>query len=476
MLPPGATGTVQAWGGGNTFDDTGFQVTFGGALGGADQPALGLDVTGGSGFVGETARGGTPGNNGFTVTPSGNHAPDVTVPAQYTIPPRTPFALTGSATDPDGDAVTYMWEQNDRAGIQATGNTAGTALVSQTKTNGPIFRQFGVGADIPLADSLKYHSPGENLVDGNPTRVFPDMAQILADNTNAATGRCPTPPPAPQALPVPTRECFAEWLPTADWVGFLSDRTLTFRLTARDGRMGGGGVGFAQTKVTVAPLAGPFRVTSQAVPQVVYGTTSQTITWDVAGTDVSPVNATAVKISLSTDGGFTYPHVLAESTPNDGSQAVTMPDVAAAKARIKVEAVGNVFFDVNHADFTLVKAPATTVGGTVPPTLSLTLGGPASFGAFVPGTAGDYTATTTANVISSAGDATLSSSDPGHLTNGSFSLPAPLQVGFSKSSWDGPVSNDRVTITFSQHVGANDALRTGTYSRALTFTLSTTTP
>ncbi|HET6547559.1 MAG TPA: hypothetical protein VFG79_03810, partial [Solirubrobacter sp.] len=115
-------------------------------------------------------------------------------------------------------------------------------------------------------------------------------------------------------------------------------------------------------------------------------------------------------------------------------------------------------------------------GGTVPATLSLTLGAPASFGAFVPGVEDDYTATTTANVISTAGDATLSASDPGHLANGSFTLADPLQVAFSKSSWDGPVSNDAVTITFGQHIGADEPLRTGTYSKTLTFTLSTTNP
>jgi hypothetical protein len=122
-----------------------------------------------------------------------------------------------------------------------------------------------------------------------------------------------------------------------------------------------------------------------------------------------------------------------------------------------------------------VDVPAEA-GGTVPATLSLTLGGAASFGAFTPGVAKTYTATTTANVISTAGDATLSSSDPGHLANGAFTLPQPLQVAFSKSSWDGPVSNDPVTITFTQPIGANDALRTGTYSKTLTFTLSTTNP
>ena len=81
-----------------------------------------------------------------------------------------------------------------------------------------------------------------------------------------------------------------------------------------------------------------------------------------------------------------------------------------------------------------------------------------------------------ADVLSTAGDAALSVSDPGHLMNGAFSLPSPLQVSFSKSSWTAPVSHDAVTIGFSQHIGANDALRTGSYSKTLTFTLSTTTP
>src|SRR3954447_2988043 len=134
-------------------------------------------------------------------------------------------------------------------------------------------------------------------------------------------------------------------------------------------------------------------------------------------------------------------------------------------------------------------------GGTVPATLALTLGTPASFGAFTPGVAKDYTASQSANVISTAGDATLSVADPsatatGHLVNGTFSLPSPLQasagsaaadVGGSSAptvlkTWSNPVSNDPVAITFLQHVSSTDALRTGTYAKTLTFTLSTTTP
>jgi hypothetical protein len=136
------------------------------------------------------------------------------------------------------------------------------------------------------------------------------------------------------------------------------------------------------------------------------------------------------------------------------------------------------------------------VGGSVPATLSLTLGTSASFGAFTPGLAHDYIASTTATVISSAGDATLSVADPsaiqtGHLVNGSFFLSQALQarantgtfaaVGSSASpttllSYAAPVSNDHVTLDFKQTIGATEALRTGSYAKPLTFTLSTTTP
>lgn len=117
-----------------------------------------------------------------------------------------------------------------------------------------------------------------------------------------------------------------------------------------------------------------------------------------------------------------------------------------------------------------------TVGGTVPATLSLALGAPGSLGTFAPGVTRDYTATTKATIVSTAGDATLSVSDPGHLTNGAFALTSPLVVALSKSHWTAPTSNEDVTVAFSQHIDAGDPLRTGTYSRALTFTLSTTTP
>jgi len=490
-LGPGAGAEVLGFFGG-AFDDNGFEVRFGGSLANTNVPQLGVSVEGGSGFAGETAKGGPVDNQGNTVTPTGNIAPEVTGPGNFTIPPRTPFALTGSGTDANGDTLTYTWEQVDRAGIQG-GSTAGTALLSNTKTNGALFRQFGTAADVTPEDTLKYHSPGLNAATTEPTRVFPDMAQILAGNTNAATGACPEPPPAPAPVPNAIRDCFSEFLPTTDWVGFLSDRTMTFRLTARDSRPGGGGIGFQESRLTIAPLAGPFQVTSHATPQVLYGTLPQTVTWDVAGTDVAPIGVANVRISLiSADSG--EEHVIAESTPNDGAHEFVWPDVTMGKARIKVEAVGNVFFDVSDADLTSVQAPTLPVGGDVPATLSLSLGAPASFGAFTPGVQRDYDASTSAVVVSTAGDATLSVVDPGatapgHLVNGAFTLPEALQARAGDGpltavsgtpatlkAYDTPVSNDNVTLGFRQRINADDALRTGAYSKTLTFTLSTTSP
>ena len=106
--------------------------------------------------------------------------------------------------------------------------------------------------------------------------------------------------------------------------------------------------------LTVDKTAGPFLVTSQATGGTVAGGSSVPVTWDVKGTDRL---AKSVKISLSTDGGTTFGTVLAASTPNDGSETMVMPNVDAAKVRIKVEAVDNYFFAVNAADFALKAAP-----------------------------------------------------------------------------------------------------------------------
>ena len=116
------------------------------------------------------------------------------------------------------------------------------------------------------------------------------------------------------------------------------------------------------------------------------------------------------------------------------------------------------------------------VGGTVPATSSLTLGGTASFGAFTPGADKTYTAQSTANVVSTAGDAALTASGPVRLSNGAFTLSEPLRVAFSKSTWSAPVSNDPVTIAYSQHIGGPSRCAPAPTAGRVTFTLSTTNP
>jgi hypothetical protein len=136
------------------------------------------------------------------------------------------------------------------------------------------------------------------------------------------------------------------------------------------------------------------------------------------------------------------------------------------------------------------------VSGSVPGVLAVTLGGPASFGAFVPGVTRDYTASTVATVTSSAGNAALSVHDAaatntGRLVNGEHVMPQALQVKAGTGafapiggtgaptplmSWNGPVGKATTTIDFKQSIAETDNLRRGDYAKTLTFTLSTTAP
>jgi hypothetical protein len=224
-----------------------------------------------------------------------------------------------------------------------------------------------------------------------------------------------------------------------------------------------------------------------------------TLTCDV------PLSSTAALSDLEVNGrtvaGFDPART---SYENIGVDPNTPPDVSATAAgngTVDVTQVtslpGTAIVRVTSEDgsttktYTVGLVPLSTstggsVGGTVPATLSLTLGAPASFGPFTPGVGRTYTASTTANVISTAGDATLTVADPssdapGHLVNGSFSLAQPLMVNGNPlpsmvKTWSAPVSNDPVALEFEQAIGANEPLRTGSYAKTLTFTLSTTQP
>lgn len=236
------------------------------------------------------------GNSCPVTTNTGNNPPVVTMPAGgWTIPKSTPFSLTGTATDPNSDPLTYSWEQTN---IGPQGNP------NSPSGNAPLFRPFP-----PVT---------------NGTRIFPKISDII-NNT----------------------QTLGELLPSYE-------RLMRFRMTVRDNRAGGGGIASEEIIFFVTASAGPFLVTFPNTNVTIGG--AQTITWDVSNTNSAPVNCANVKISLSTDGGNTFPTVLMASTANDGSADVTLPAIDNSQARIKIESVDNIFFDMSNANFTITSA------------------------------------------------------------------------------------------------------------------------
>ena len=273
------------------------------------------------------------GNSCAVPTSTGNTAPTVASVGgtSFNIPKQTPFTLTAAATDPNGDTVTYDWEEFDRA--------AGTAAVPNTDSDNvakAIFRPY-----LPTT---------------NPSRTFPSLQYIL---NNAIV------PPATFDCGRGANQCLTgELLPAIA-------RTMAFQVVARDNRANGGGINTATASVVVSAAAGPFVVT---VPNtnVSWGEGStQTVTWNVANTTAAPISAANVNIKLSTDGGLTFPTTLAANTPNDGTESVTIPSsfapAATTTARIKVEAAGNIFFDISDVDFNISAPTAanSSVSGRV---------------------------------------------------------------------------------------------------------------
>lgn len=257
------------------------------------------------------------GNNCPTITPTNNHLPAITDSYidGFTIPINTPFRLSASATDEDGDMLTYCWEQYDTGPPSQLGNPSGDA---------PLFRSYP-----PVADS---------------TRYFPNLGALL---NNASLD--------------------VEVLPSYS-------RFLTFRCTARDNNPEAGGVAWTEVAFKSSDTAGPFLVT---VPNTTSETwtagRSAEVNWDVANTDNEVVNCQKVNIYLSTDGGLTYPILLLEETANDGQAFVTVPEVVSNDARIMVAAADNVFFDISNRDFTIVAGQTPTFSLSVDPLASINL-------------------------------------------------------------------------------------------------------
>ena len=259
-----------------------------------------------------------------------NMIPLIAPLSNFTIPFNTPFLLTASATDGNGDALTYSWEQND----------ASTALASYPSTTDD--------DDINLTFRPGFRS---YLPVASGTRSFPSLPFILNNANEAPVFFQGMNPVGIDCGNDPaSRTCISgEDLPS-------SARTMNFRVTVRDGQ---GGVADAGTALTVINTGTPFRVSSPNTATTWFGGTNPTITWDVSGTNGGSINAANVKISLSTDGGQTFPTVLFASTPNDGSESLPAPAINTSQARIKIEAIGNVFFDINDTNFTITTTPVT---------------------------------------------------------------------------------------------------------------------
>ncbi|MGL2962453.1 reprolysin-like metallopeptidase [Flavobacterium sp. RSB2_4_14] len=244
---------------------------------------------------------------------TGNAIPTASAGLDYTVPKSTPFMLTGAGTDANGDALTYSWEQFDS---QTT-----TTAPSATKTTGVNFRSYN-----PTT---------------SPTRYFPRMSSVLTGATTTAGS-----------------ELTVEALPSVA-------RTLNFRLTVRDNRAGGPANNSDDMIVTVNATAGPFTVNSPNTAVSYAGGSAQTITWSVAGTTANGVNCANVDILLSTNGGTTWSTLLA-ATPNDGTEAVTIPNTPGTTNRIMVKGTNHIFFDVSNTNFTITAGSTDTIAPTAP--------------------------------------------------------------------------------------------------------------
>ena len=235
------------------------------------------------------------------ITPLSNTAPTITATnGGATVPASTPFALTATVTDPDGDPITYNWEQMD--------SQSSTQPPVATSTGGPNFRSW----------------PS----DSSPTRYFPKLSAVK--NNGPFTW---------------------ERIPSVS-------RTMNFRVTVRDNASGAGGCNdHADVTVTVDGNSGPFEVTSpNSLGIVWYETQTRTVTWDMANTNNAPVNCQNVDIFLSIDGGNNFPITLATGVPNTGTAQVVVPSNFTNIARVMVMSEEGTFFDMSNFNFTILEA------------------------------------------------------------------------------------------------------------------------
>ncbi len=245
----------------------------------------------------------TTGNSRCAVqTNTNNLPPTADAGADYTIPKSTPFILKGIATDPDSDnALTHSWEQmNPQISTQPPATTS---------NQGPTFRSLDPSA--------------------SPERFFPRINFVLANFLGG-----PSTPNKWEVVPSVAR-------------------TMNFRYTVRDNVAGGGSSASSNMRVTVNGTAGPFLVTSQSTATNWEIGNTETITWDVAGTDAAPINCSFVDILFSTDSGYTYPITVALNVPNTGSAVVDVPNLNTTRGRLMVRGSDNIFYQINTAAITV---------------------------------------------------------------------------------------------------------------------------
>lgn len=242
--------------------------------------------------------------------PNNNTPPVIVTIPDYTIPNGTAFILKGNATDANGDSLTYCWEQ--------TNTPVSTQPPLATNTSGPNFKS--------------------NPPSASPNRYMPVFSEVLNGNLT----------------------------PTWEVVPSVQ-RTLAFALTVRDNRTPNGGQTARDNINVIFTNNGPFRISSPSAANVSWAVGStQTITWDLAGTNAAPVNTANVKISYSTDGGATFTTLIA-STPNDGSEMITVPNVTTTTGRIMIEAIGNIYYCVSknilfgYSCDTATESPGTAI-------------------------------------------------------------------------------------------------------------------
>ncbi|MGB2500123.1 MAG: reprolysin-like metallopeptidase [Mariniblastus sp.] len=233
------------------------------------------------------------GNSSATITSTGNSIPTVDAGSDFVIPARTPFELTAVGSDSDsGDVLTYSWEQRNLGPQRDASDT--------DNGSSPIFRAWS-----PTTD---------------PTRVFPRISDLI--NGTSVIG---------------------EQLPTTDW------SSMDFRVVVRDNAAGGAAVNTDDMAIEVVDTGGGFSVTSQSSGETWGKGTTQTITWNVAGTTANGIDTANVDIFFASDG-LNYDTVLATGVANDGSHDIIVPDVETLFGRVKVKGAGNIFFDINDSN------------------------------------------------------------------------------------------------------------------------------